>query len=514
MPWWRRAAEPSQARAEPRLEVAARPKMRVSPTAVAYASAQPKQKVNPFVVVAPPPGVVPEAETLAQDSAITVANDYAAGAIPFGGDGPVWLGYAYLAELAQMPEYRRLSEIIAKEMTRKWIRLSANGDKSKTDRLNDLDAAMRRFRVQDAFRRCAELDGFFGRAHLYFDTGYASDDPELRTPLVIDPAKIGRGGLKALKVIEPVWTYPTGYNATDPLHKDFYRPNSWFVMGKQVHASRLMTFVGREMPDLLKPAYQFGGLSLSQMARPYIEHFLRTRDSVSDLIHSFSVMVLKTNLSATLDGGDGDDIIGRAQIFNQTRDNRGLFAIDKEREEFGNVSAPLGTLDQLQAQSQEQIASVCGIPLVKLLGIQPSGLNASSDGEIRSFYDWIHAQQEHLFRHQLHRVLEVIQLSEFGEIDPDIHADFEPLWQLDEAALAAVRKTNADTALEMIEAGVISPEEERRRLANEDGGAYDGLDPDDLPAPPQGIDPKEIADPESNTLDREGEEAGGGVSGS
>ncbi|MGF6605041.1 hypothetical protein P3T23_009802, partial [Paraburkholderia sp. GAS448] len=48
---------------------------------------------------------------------------------------------------------------------------------------------------------------------------------------------------------------------------------------------------------MLKPAYAFGCLSLSQIAKPYVDNWLRTRQSVSDLLHSFSTMVLKTNLA-------------------------------------------------------------------------------------------------------------------------------------------------------------------------------------------------------------------------
>ena len=113
------------------------------------------------------------------------------------------------------------------------------------------------------------------------------------------------------------------------------------------------------------------------------------------------------------------------ETFVNGRDNRGLMTIDKDTEEFVNVSAPIAGLDELQAQAQEHMSGVSGIPLVKLFGITPSGLNASSDGEVRCFYDWIRAQQEDFFTDTLKRTLEIIQLSEFGEIDPDIEAVYE-----------------------------------------------------------------------------------------
>src|SRR6266567_3166637 len=96
-------------------------------------------------------------------------------------------------------------------------------------------------------------------------------------------------------------------------------------------------------------------------------------------------------------------------------------ALNKETEEFENVSASLGTLDQLQAQTQEHMASVSRIPLVKLLGISPAGLNASSEGEIETFDDTINAGQEALIRPNLTRLLHFVQLNLWGAIDPGHH---------------------------------------------------------------------------------------------
>ena len=166
----------------------------------------------------------------------------------------------------------------------------------------------------------------------------------------------------------------------------------------------------------------------------------------------------------------------RAQLFTETRDNRGLLLVDKGTEEYFQHDTPLSGLDKLQAQAQEQQSAVASIPLVKLLGITPSGLNASSDGEIRVFYDHIHASQEADWRDALTAVIEIIQLSEFGEIDPDITFDFEPLWEPDATELATQRKTDADTDAVLITAGVITQDEARNRLIDDPSTPYHSLE--------------------------------------
>lgn len=441
-----------------------------------------------FKTATPPPGVMPDKLFATDEQQISTFTTWSAQAVMSGiwEEGLQFLGYPYLAALAQRSEYRKISERMAVEMTRKWIKLQATGEEDKSDKIKKLEAAMKRFKIKEHFRKLALLDGFFGRSHLYIDTGASDKRDELKTDIgdgsnKMSEAKIKVGDIKGFKVVEPVWAYPTNYNSNDPLQPDWYCPNEWFVMSKPIHASRFLTFIGREVPDLLKPAYSFGGLSISQMAKPYVDNWLRTRQSVSDLLHSFSVMVLSTDMSTQLQAG-GDDLFKRIDLFNSLRDNRGLMIINKDTEEFSNVAAPISSLDHLQAQSQEQMAAVASIPLVILLGITPTGLNASSEGEIRVFYDWVASQQEVFFTDNLIKVLNFIQLNEFGEVDPELTFVYEPLWSLDAKTVADVKKVQADTDAVYLQNGVLNPIETRTRIAKADDSDYHGLDIEDVPA--------------------------------
>ena len=347
--------------------------------------------------------------------------------------------------------------------------------------------------MQGCFQRLTLQDGFFGRSHLYFDTGETDNPDELKKPIgdgwdKLSKAKVKQGSLKRLQVVEAVWCYPAFYNAIDPLKPDWYNPTQWFCMGKQLHESRLLRFVAREVPDLLKPAYSFGGMSLTQMAKPYVDNWLRIRQSVANLVYQFSIMVLKTDLSTSLSEAS-DQVFTRAKLFNNLRDNRGLMMINSapntsDDEDLKNVSVPLTTLDILQAQAQEHMCAVSGIPKVKLLGLDPAGLNASSDGEIESFDDSIKANQNRLYRSPLRRVLGFVMLNLWGEVDPDIDFHFNPLRSLDPKEEAEKRKIEAETDVIYTDGGILHPEEVRERIAKDADSPYAGLDVDDVPEPP------------------------------
>jgi phage-related protein (TIGR01555 family) len=436
---------------------------------------------------------------MAMDASVRWAQDqWAGGGYPgtaavggwlggIAGEGLFFPGYPYLSELAQRPEYRIISETIATEMTREWIRFQGVGDDEnedlderprdlrtasslahdfdlagfdprglrstsrmeREDRIGKIEERMTELAVRDHFETMARHDGLFGRAHLFHEIGGIDEGDELKTPLGngrndMTRSKVSqKTPLTRLQSIEPVWVYPTTYNATNPLKETWYRPEVWYVMGREIHRSRLTTLIGRPVPDLLKPAYSFGGISLSQLAEPYVNIWLQTRQSVANLIRAFSVMVLMTDLETILQPGSVQGLLERARAFNLLRDNQGLFVANKNSEDFKNVSASLAGLHELQAQAQEHMSFPGRIPLVKLTGIQPSGLNASSEGEIRTFYDTIGSYQESLFRAPLTFTIDLIQLSLFGEVDPGIRFDFVPLWSLTEKEEAEVREVDA-----------------------------------------------------------------------
>lgn len=437
---------------------------------------------NQFARYDPPPNVVTKEQnnvSMACDS----MNDYAwinAQQYNYSMDFS-FKGYPILAQMATRPEIRKIVTIIAEEMTRKWIEFVAVGDTDVSEKITQIEKEFERLKVREAFRKMAEHDGYFGRGHIYYDlempsgSGRVYDErDELKTKLVLSPAKIRKGSLKGLTVIEPMWCYPGVYNSDNPLRPDFYVPREWFVFQKDVDESRLITMISNPVPEMLKAAFAFGGISMSQLVEAYVNNWISTRDSVKDSVRAYSTSGFKTNLQSTLQGGDGMDLFSRVDLFNNMRDNQGSMVLDKS-EEFFQFNAPLSTLDSLQGQSQEQMAGIAGIPVVKLWSITPSGLNTSTDGEIRSFYDTIHARQEADFRDPLNKLLKIVQLSLFGEIDDDISFNFIPLYQLSELEQSQVELNEANTDAAYVTIGALDGSEVRKRLSSDKNSPYDGL---------------------------------------
>lgn len=423
------------------------------------------------------PGVVPKnvsAPVMSMD-----ANPYTFAQSGAGGSLGGFPGFQYLAQLATRPEYRAFASTISTELTRQWIKFTSkqDDDTDTAEKIKMIEAEFERLKVRSAIQNAAADESFFGRGQIF--VGLRGQD--ISTPLLLDARTVPLGSLQRVTNVEAVWTTPSEYDALDPSSPAFYCPTSWFMLGKQVHATRLMTVITRPLPDILKPAYNFAGLSMSQLAEPYVDNWLRTRQAVADLIDNFSITALKTSMDQVLQSGDDDggaaqDLFDRADLFTLTRSNRGLMLLDKEREDLAQLNVPLSGLHELQAQSQEHMCSVSRIPAIVLTGISPSGLNATSEGEIRVFYDWIAAQQEAFWREPIDTILKVVQLSLFGEIDNDIGFSFVPLYQMTPKELSEIRESDARTSETYVNMGAIAPEEVRDRIAKDPDSGFQGLD--------------------------------------
>ena len=437
---------------------------------------------SPWQVAEPAPGVVPSG--MAMDwQAGAQANLYGWAQTGAFSEGVTFLGYPYLAELLQRPEYRQIVKKYAEHMTRKWIKLVGGSDEYR-DRLAK---AMLKFKVQDVIREALEHDGTFGRAQIFVDLG-VDQGPELTRPLTLSPNKLS-GKLRNLKTVEPIWSYPGRYQSTNPLHRDYYRPQEWYVSGQTVHASRMITIVGREVPDMLKPAYAFGGLARTQMSQPYVENWLRTRQSISDLIHSFTVWVLKSKLSNLFSGLKQamGSVMDRVELFNIMRDNSGTFLIDKDSEEFENVTANISGLDKLQLQALEQICVSAAIPVSEFCGTTPNGLNASSEGEIRTFYTNIATEQERMLREPLTYIMQIIQFSVFGSVQEDVSFEFEPLWEMSAKELSDIELNRQQIDSAYVGSFLVTAEEARERVNDDETSQYHGR----LKGPPPEPEPEE-----------------------
>ena len=243
-----------------------------------------------------PAGVAPADHDMMAMDGFCTASQYAGLDAQFYSS---YLGYQTLAQLSQSTEYPLVAETFAQEMTREWGEIKGDNP----EKIEILEEEMIRLGIRNLIRKHVETDYLFGGSQFYIRIKGQEDKTDL--PLLINEKGIKKGSLDGFTVIEPLWSTPSLYNANDALADDFFVPKQWWVLGKNVHHSRLLTLVMRPVPDMLKPAYNFYGIAMTQLMLPYVQRFQSVADSVAKLITMFSLTGLKTDMSAILQGEEG-----------------------------------------------------------------------------------------------------------------------------------------------------------------------------------------------------------------
>lgn len=394
------------------------------------------------------------------------------------GVGRGFIGYPLCADLAQYGLMRAGVETLADEMTRKFPEFTAAGNDEAARRMNE---DMERLNVRAHFRTMAEYCGYFGGGLLYLDFGGS----DLDKPLALSPQFVRPGELRRLVPVEPISVAPLGYNSMNPLQPDYFRPETWHVAGVgPVHASRFLCFVKNDPPLLLRPAYNFLGIPDVQLALDYMLHFTETRESAARLLKKFSLTILKTDVDALLYGANDSQVRARIRHLAEERDNDGVYAVSMEDEDVVQLNTPLSGVTDIVRQALELLACVWRIPVIKFLGVSPSGMNATGESDIRSFYDHVGSQRQKIFGHPFDRLARALQLNLFGAAIPGLAWSWPSLWEMTERERAEVAEIQSRADAVYLDRYVISQEEARAALSTDKDGRFGGIAASDVPEPP------------------------------
>lgn len=439
-----------------------------------------------FKTYEPLPGVIPkdkETATFAMD-----ATPYEAiNAMYAGTEYSGFRGYPALAAMSQQVEYSNMHNVFADEMTRNWIEVKSRKEGDHDPAIDEMERALEKYDVKRLMHEAVRQDSMFGVAHIFIDTGAIGD--ELSKPLFLDPRKISKGSLKAFRVVDPTWVYPALYNTRRPLQKGFYKPQAWFVMGDTVDESRFMDIVSRPVPDILKPSYNFGGLSLTQLMEDYVTDWRDAKKNVIKILRTLRMRALKTDMDARLqEPGQFDK---RIKLFTQYQDNFGIWALDTQ-EDLLHMQTSLSDLSNLLSNYQDQLCMPARITNLKLLGNAPAGLNASGDSELATWHETVSGYQDGEMRRPLENIFKLIQLSEFGAINDDIYFEFKPLDEISEKERAEINEIKVRTVTTASDAQLVNSEEGRDALKSIEGAGFEGLDGD--------YEPEEDEESESSQL--------------
>jgi phage-related protein (TIGR01555 family) len=243
-------------------------------------------------------------------------------------------------------------------------------------------------------------------------------------------------------------TYPT-----------LYDPEAAPATGMiKVHHSRVIRYTGIDLPFFQAITEMMWGESILERLWDRLISFDNATLSSASLIDRANLRTVGVNglREVVAAGGEArDGLLAQFEMMRLMQVNEGLTLMDKE-DTFQSTAYSFAGLSDMMLQFGQQLAGASGIPLVRLFGQSPAGLNSTGDADIRMYYDNIKAQQEAKLRNPFESLLKVMWRSTYGTPSPaDLEFSFTPLWQMSALDKSVIAKSNTETTLGAFDAGLI-----------------------------------------------------------
>lgn len=352
-----------------------------------------------------------------------------------------------------------------------------DGEEMTPEQTQELERLDRKYKIRQNLKEASFFRNVFGIRLVWFKFSCFTDEDYMRP---FDARKILPNTYEGMAQIDPYWAAPliTG-NALTMGDISFYTPEWWQVSGRRIHRTHFVILYGQEVADVLKPAYLYGGIPLTQRIYERVYAAERTANEAPQLALTKRMTVRYTDLAQAV--AHQEDFESAIAFGAQYQDNYGVqVAGTDERVERHETS--LADLDATIMTQYQLVAAIAEVPATKLLGTSPKGFGASGDYEIKSYHEKLREMQCADLDPILMRHYQAIVLSEMTD-KAKIKAVWEPLDKPSAAELATINKTKADTDVALSGLGALDGAAVLNRLINDEHSGYTGLSLEDLPEP-------------------------------
>lgn len=268
-----------------------------------------------------------------------------------------------------------------------------------------------------------------------------------------------------------------------------------------VHHSRVIRNIGIKLPFFQAITEMMWGESVLERLWDRLISFDSVTMSTANLVERANNRTIGVEGYREIIAAGGKSQQALEKQFEAMREfqtNEGLTVMDKN-DTFTTTNYTFSGLDSVMLQFGQQLAGASQIPLVRLFGQSPAGLNSTGESDLRMYYDGINAKQESSLRPGLNVLVHIMWRSFFGRPAPkDIEFTFVPLWQMSAKDKADIGKINAETILGAYDSGVTDKATSLKELraASGDTGLFSNITDEQVEEaesepPPDAILPEE-----------------------
>ena len=362
-------------------------------------------------------------------------------------------------------------DTVAEDMTKAGVTITSN---EAAENVEDFQAGLSRLQIWNSLQDTIKWARLYGGACAVM----MIDGQDLASPLRIE--SVGKGQFSGLTTYDRWQLYPdltevisngpdmglpayyyiiTSNSLLSAELKNNQNSSTMLGTGIKVHHSRVVRMIGVKLPFFQAITEMMWGMSELERIHDRLVSFDTATMSAANLINHAHLRTVRVKDLREIMSSGGKAEEGLIKMFEYMRllqSNEGITLLDSE-DEFSTTAYSFAGLSDMLLQFGQQLSGASGIPLVRLFGQSPAGLNSTGESDIRNYYDNINAQQESNLRPGVDKILRVAYQSLFGVPAPkDMQFKFTSLWQLTDEQKANIAKTKSETVAGAFEAGLIS----------------------------------------------------------
>jgi hypothetical protein len=283
---------------------------------------------------------------------------------------------------------------------------------------------------------------------------------------------------------------PTKWDALGNVTEYVWTPNSYAasIEPRTVHASRLIMFEGARTTARARSRNQGWSLSSLQRVVAVLKSFDGAWSSVDHMFADASQAVFKLQSLiqslAEADGTGANDIQTRMALMDMLRSSGRAIVLDagdengNGGEEFEVIDrAALGGLSPMLEQYYIRIGAAAEMPLTVLLGVSPSGKDATGESDLILYYNRVEVERGRSVHPNFTRLVRLIAYAN-GIASPEkLQIKWPELYRPTPLDVATAEKMAVDAAVSLALNGIVLEEEVALSLKTMVPGLKLNIDP-------------------------------------
>jgi phage-related protein (TIGR01555 family) len=302
-------------------------------------------------------------------------------------------------------------------------------------------------------------------ARLYGGSGglIMIDGQDVSTPL--DVKTVGKDQFRGVFALDRWSLFPSLNDLVSEQGPDLGNPKYYEVRPDygtglpymKIHYTRLIRMEGVRLPYWQRITENGWGQSVIERLFDRLVAFDSATQGAAQLVYKAHLRTYKVaglRKIIALGGASLDGLTKQIDMIRKYQSSEGLTLMDAE-DEFEVHPYSFEGLDDVLMQFGQQLSGASQIPLVRLFGQSPAGLNSTGESDLRTYYDGIKRQQTSVLGRGIKKVYHAGWRSQHGDEPPENwKLPFRSLWQLDDEERANVGATTTEAIMNPFNAGV------------------------------------------------------------